>query len=1089
MPDLAELVPDARVTQRRRREAEIARRANRPGLFGAVNDAINSEWASQWAFRQFQRSNFDYDPRFKLDQESLKAFTEGLPRDMWGAFSEAVSLSHAQRIRQQLLDVSEARTRLASLGWTGTGLRMAASVIDPTAIGFTIATAGAAGPAVFGARLTRMQRLIRGGLLAAGTEGSIEAYLASQDPERRAMDILWAGAGAFALGGGANVWVGSRLDKAARRMQKQIEFDEAVDAGLKVTDKGQMYFTDQIDVAKKRELVEALTSQLDLPADELAELRKLPPDEILGRVNTRVPDITYNGSDLNFRNVTDAKSAFGRMRFSMAGKLGQSKVPGVRRLASMLANDPLVKADGSVIPQAASEWVTLEHKVRLARFYRTANTEFKSWAAARSVTLTQRVAGREQFFEDIGLAIRQPRGEYTSNPHVNRVADLMRDEQKELLALAQRYGVKGFENIDELDTYLMRVHSQAKIDQAVVRFGQANVERLIAESMIRASEDLTAAQAAKIARGYLRIVRNLDEFTDVTKARIFSPDQSETLGRILRKEVPGISDSEVEDILMRAAPRVPERGVPGRARRRLDLDESHKIDVTDADGNLIGSLAITDLLENNAETLMHVYSRQILGHSAMSEVFRGMAKSPDDVIDSFDTIIARLRDEGRAEGLSASGMRRLESDLSKLETLHRAVVGLPLGRDTATADALRLMRSYQYIRVMNQVGFAQVAETGMILSNAGLRATLQQMPILRRIFSRARSGELTDAFLRELEAVLAVGTDRLRNQVVARFDAHNAVVEFSGGRFQRTLERGMRFTNDVSFMAPVNIVLQRYAAAAGIQRWANIAASGHIPSRARLASMGLTAKEARAITGQLKKHATMEPGLFGHRITETNVNKWDDEFAASKFVIAMDKWSRRVIQENDIGNLAQWMTTDLGRTIIQFRSFVAVAWEKQFLFNIQMHDWAAFTGLAWTMTFGGLAYIAQTYANSVGRSDRLEFLRERLSTSEIAAAAFQRSGYASFLPGVVDTGAQAVGLEQPFAYGRTQLSSWLNNPSWDFANGLIYRMPRAGLTALADDEEFTQRDARQFTRLLPYQNMLGVKNMVEALSSQLPEAE
>ena len=153
------------------------------------------------------------------------------------------------------------------------------------------------------------------------------------------------------------------------------------------------------------------------------------------------------------------------------------------------------------------------------------------------------------------------------------------------------------------------------------------------------------------------------------------------------------------------------------------------------------------------------------------------------------------------------------------------------------------------------------------------------------------------------------------------------------------------------------------------------------------------------------------------------------------------------------------------------------------------HDWAAFTGLAWTMAFGGLAYIAQTYANSVGRSNRDKFLRERLSTRQIAAAAFQRSGYASFLPGVIDTGAIPLGLEQPFAYGRTQLSSWLNNPSWDFANGLMLRAPRAGLTSLADDDDFTQQDARQFTRLMPYQNMLGVKNMIEALTSELPEAE
>ena len=30
---------------------------------------------------------------------------------------------------------------------------------------------------------------------------------------------------------------------------------------------------------------------------------------------------------------------------------------------------------------------------------------------------------------------------------------------------------------------------------------------------------------------------------------------------------------------------------------------------------------------------------------------------------------------------------------------------------------------------------------------------------------------------------------------------------------------------------------------------------------------------------------------------------------------------------------------------------------------------------------------------------------------------------------------------------------------------------------------------RYFGRLMPYQNMLGVKNMIEALTSELPEAE
>lgn len=1354
-PRPGDMLPPRYPTFAEQREERKQQDESTPGFFEGARHAINSEQMFPWLMRNMDQRDFEFDPDFHLTDDLLKELGEGLPDEMLNGFEDAVSLPHARRIREQLLDVAESRQLLAQMGFTGTALRMGANILDPAAIAIDLGASAIPGvnAAVYGNRLNRLQRLLRGGLLAASVEGGIEAILTTQDPERDATDIVYAATGAFILGGGANALLGS-VEAPMRSMRKEIEAADARALGLDVTEEGEKYFTvgdtpvtmrtaqeiaddpttaiqsaeagasaaiqgkarravsseatdEQVAVVTRSvtddradrtfgrqpiqrqlnewdkqfpsqideeeairfadsdtgntfrwepdtnfggpvptEVYEALEGRLtrsqinrivkgnveggmaedflrgvqddmgvdgyEFFADMVEEMaggdvgrsaralarardggdmfpeeaflahvyditpqratkskqlvvnpNELPngstftihgeehlidvdedgvrrifsdnddfileaierspvdegslripeqpapptisdvdaqrsisltdkldidgesgfPDAILPGAPKRVPDILHNGVDFDTSDLPIPPmevGLVGRLRYSMTGRLMLSKSGEARRLARRLADDALAGTrPGDIKRLSASEWVQLEFKTRMARYYRAALHEFDQVVKAEGVPVHRRFERRRQFFEDVGRAVRRPAGTFTSNPHVNRVADLMRKEHAELLALAQRYQVKGFADIPTNATYLMRVHNRPAIDRLVTRYGRQQIEQLIAGAIASGSESLSEQAAAKIARGYLRVITKLGDDTEISKARMFSTDKSEELAQLLRENVDGITDAEVEDIIYALRPREQGDNTIPRAKRRLDLDETYRMRTEDGD-----VIAIEDILENNAETLMNVYTRQILGASATRQIQRDMSTGADDVIESWDAIANRLRRDGASD-----------ADLSRLETLYKGVAGHRLGDDTKTADTLRVLRSFQYIRVGNQFGFAQTPELANTFANAGFKPILQQMPTLARIFAKARDGRLQDELLREVEAMFGTGTDFLRHQALHRLDENDAMIDFGGGRTvtwdkaEQLLKRGQRFTSMMSGMAPVNTFLQRSTVVAGIQKWMNIAASGRKMSAKRLASMGLTEEMAERIAGQMRRHVTTENGLFGRRVRRLDLDKWDDLEAASNFMAAMDIWSRRVIQENDIGNLAQWMTTDLGKTFIQFRTFVSVAWEKQFLYNVRMRDWETFAQFTGTMVFGGLAYTAQQYANAIGREDREEYLAERLSTTEIAKAAWQRAGWSSILPPIADTALYAIGEDRQFSYARTsQLSgdALFGNPTADMMASLL-NAPRSVIGPARSDYEFSQKDLRAMRNLLPFQNMLGIGNVFNALQANLPE--
>lgn len=1118
-----------------RRRAQRDADSRRPGLIEGAGLAAASEWIVPWMMRSAASGGYGLDPDFELDDGLFKELTEGVNDNLWPMLDNAISLPHARKIRQDMLEIQETRQRLESMGMTGVALRMGALILDPAAIAISLGAAYIGGPAVYGANLTRAQRLIRGGLLASGSEAIIEGALTYHDPERDANDVIIAAVGGGVLGGSLNAWAGHRLLKEADRIKRHAEFDNLVRIASHnwpddprpvqqlvsdelLTDQGRLYFRRQLEPENQAELIEHLITRSGLDpvedADMIQALREMTPEEaasffgtarradVINTVTGRPegvqsgPGVNEFGTmrksnlqagDLDLSQTTDAKASMRWLRFSYSSILGGNKSPLARRTASSMADDALLKADGSSAGESASTWVTRQMNIYRTRYLREYNRAYDAWAKEHNIPVTKRFSAQDEFNREVTNAVRRPRGQYTQDPHVNRMADNIRDMNRELLGLAQRHGVKGFEEVLPNDTYLPRLLRADKMNAAIDRHGMAQVESFFTNAFVRGSDSLTPDNARIIARGYIRTVLKLDDqHSSLQKARMFSGDSAaDELAEVLRDTVPGITESQIQDILYATRTVDPTGNIPPRARRRIRMDENYD------DGS---GLSLADMTEDNASTIFMTYSRQMIGASAAAEVYRAARTSADDVIENFSQLRNRL---ARDMGESGVAPKTIEKHLAHFQALDKHIRGIPLNPDTTSGRVLRILRAYNFMNVGGQFGWAQIPDFGNVVAEMGFKAMLQQSPAFRRVLSRARTGKMTNELLEEVETLMGIGTEPFGSQVIRRFNMSD------GGMMEHTLSgleelgrRGSHAAGYVSLMHPINMTLQRFSAATAMQKLTNMAfdgvRSGNMTKSMarRMASIGLDNPDLQQrIFNEIRQHARVEQGLLGKNLRKINLDGWDDQEAASKFIAAIDRWSRRTIQVPDIGNLHPLMTTELGKVLTQFRTFTLAAWEKQLLHKVQMHDVQAFSAAMWSMLFAGLAYTSQTYLLSIGRDDRDEYLERMLSDEAIAKAAFQRSPWSTFIPPATDTIWGATGGTPVFDARNTGLSTDVifGNPTTSLLQNALYQTPRSIGLAVRGEEEFTQSDARAVARMLPFQRSYGVHNVLNALIGTFPE--
>lgn len=764
--------------------------------------------------------------------------------------------------------------------------------------------------------------------------------------------------------------------------------------------------------------------------------------------------------------VEDAPYAlFGGARFDAVGKLKSDENPYFRQLGIMGEDNVGLNRDGSAAQFSAEEYTNQLMHTSQAGWLRGYGEAFDEFSANTPALSKQ--AKLDQFNDAVMEAVLT--GVSHESKAVNAAAAQTRAFFKRYADEGFSSGSKYFEGFSSNANYLPRIINPEKWDSMIAKYGDSEVVAVIRDAFLRNLDDAATAEAqelaTKLAKGYVANVNNRGVFGSTGALHGIDLNDADALRPLL--EAQGLGKGEIQEVLDGLLKRSNENSGPARTKRRVDLDMMTSRTTPD------GELRIRDLFETDLTHLIRGYSEQVSGHIGLAKV--GIKSQAD-----FEKLLEGAQTWQRENKLNAD-QGSFDRQVKRAQFLYNAITRRQMDStlDRGTKAALRHIRSFNVMRLMNNTGFAQLAEFGNILGRGGVDSMMELMPSFKQIIKdRGKFGRKLDKGLyEELEALSGVGTTDLLGRHYLGWDSMEG--QFSS--MDKTLHNGKRITSHLSGMAYLAPSMQRMAAGVMAHRFAKLAIKPKLTAAhmRELRQLGLDDDMMTRVLGMVKTHATLK----GKRVQSFNMEKWGAQERAN-FGLALQRASRRMIQENSFGGSFPLMHNEAGKLLMQFKSFVINAWTKQTLAGLALHDMRTFMAWAISSFVGGLAYIAQTNVTHYGDDDKLD---ELLTPEKIGAASFARAGWASLVPTAVDSTVPLVtGGYSKGVFSDTRASGQASNvitgsPAYSLVTTLAGTAPVLWMPILEEDFNLTENDAKRVIGLMPFVQAMGIRRQLEAV--------
>ena len=759
---------------------------------------------------------------------------------------------------------------------------------------------------------------------------------------------------------------------------------------------------------------------------------------------------------------------------------------------------------------------------------------------------------------------------------VAEVGEAMRKVNKDILDMAKENNLRWANEVEADPTYMWRKHDDLKWREAEKRLGEAKLIELFTKGFKQANERLTNADATQLATRYVKssLNRNMGRVDDWSMA--FGKGNYIELKRILTDE--GMDPEMAQGIMdrIRVDRREPV-GNPNLKRRALIDEEAfimssespdagpiaRKIsqlrqqiqtksdpaeiaaltkDIENLEAELLTHgqqpFSIHQLMDKNAMSIFDVYSRRMAGDIALAKVRITDPRDGTVIVDGirgddeFDKLLRWNRDwhiEQRNAGVRQYEVKTKDGTIDfktgpfgrreneSLRFIYDRVKGVPDNRYAGSTlyQAMDEWRRFNSMRLMGQVGVAQLGETTHPIAHLSLMSAIQNMPAVKRIVEGDKS-ILNNEFFQFIENIGIAGERLQGNSMFNTVDetAEHGMFPFqrSSSRLTRELQKlnrqGEQLVYEGSGMSGIQQQQFRMVAASFI---ANMAINGkgllkNSPftrgNKQRLLQLNIDEDTAKAIQWLISnKGEVIDKGALGVKIDTLNAHLWGDVdnvagtgISGNSARIAMEeaafKAAHKFIQSNDPTNSAWFMPHPIAKLIFQFRSFPMTAYANQFLYNLHTMDAKSASAFFFTTVMASVARAAQVHANSLGKSPAVaeRYKKKYLDPVELAKAGFERAGWASILPMVIDTGAALAGQDAVFnARSSGQPTEVFGGfPGKSMFDNLSRGM--AGLTRTAmGGQTISEGEARALTRLLPFQNLWGISQALDAMVSPLPD--
>lgn len=1084
MGDIDTTRQDDQFTARQKQIEEDERnRAERKPLSSVAVGSLENEWLLLAPFKFL--GNMPEDPDYVFDDKEAKRVFEGVPTEYLKEFENVVSAQHADAIRSRLMNQLEHNRQISMWGGTGVALNIAAAVTDPAAWAATAAimagTGGLGAPAALGARFGRIGTAALSAAEGAAANAIVDIPLIATNPTKEWSDLKYSIGSGILMGSVFNQY--RHADRVLSEENGLIE-----------------------DMA--RNLHKDPAPQTDTLGSS-AGAKQVGYVEPTLRTDAREQHRAWKEFDKTY------KLAFGQARFDLAAQLGKSGNPMVRGIGKYFVEDATGNAmKGEVTAISATERKRRYQRVADASWAMTFNEQGKAFLKNNNVPWTKADQELSKFSDMVTDYVRAddlakaafPKEVQAAGQQWNKIMQSWWQKANDAGIVRSEMGAQN---------YVPRVPDRSASIDLLTKFGHqknpngeyGGVTKLFSEAIRKNQPEIKPELADKMGFAIADRMYKLGNGQEYTAARALSGEDMDDLRHFLTETKTNgdfLSDAEIEEIMSAVSRKRSEpnkdAGGSSRLKHRIMMDENHEMKLRDANGQEY-AVKVSDFYIRDSNLLMKMYNNQMSGQLALADIKipNPLSDTGELLVDGFrksgdlDTFIEKVRAVADEERKAGNTNLKTERDIENLRFAYNAVAGIPNHKEAGDVHRfMRLLRDFNFGRLMGQVGFSQIPEGSRAVVQMGFKTSYHALPSFRQLMNTIRTGKLTDELGAEIDDMVAIGRDFEISKRLVHTDDFGVPMHLNDGdsKYSKAMgwaEPKMHRINQAvalgSGMVPINNLLQKWAARAFSQKMFQAANGGKALSTERLRLLGMSDTQVSGIYDAIRKHGKNENG----RLTELGIGNWPTAVRGA-YEDALYRGIKGMILENDAGQFAKWMTSPLGKVILQFRSFAVGAYTRGLMQGINMRDFPAAMQLLTGSVIGSLVYAGQSHLQLIGDPDRESKLAQRLEFGNLALAGFMRSSESSLVPMMIDTGAMFTTGETVLDYRSSGITGlWGGNPTGDLLDK-SWQVTSGIMTALFGDD-YSRPDAKAVHDLLPMQRILPMQWMFNFLTAQLPRRE
>lgn len=945
-----------------------------------------------------------YDPDWILGKERGTEILKQYP----AIYHDLILSSHSEyTLNHNLKWINEdivRQQRLDKGGWSATGAGFVAQMLDPTSLAVGVLSGGTTTMIKGGTLATRA---LYGAAIGAGTNAALD-YTSQKlfnDPYADPLMAGVFGAGLGALGGAL-----------ARSGRTPVEANLALESHAKFL-KGLPSTTAEID--------NTVGPKVNLKGNLSAARNPMEMD------NLAVNKDLFDALDIRDEDVP---VGFGgkALRFDVTGQLTTSKNPLTRLLGSIMGEDGAgFKGENKVVEDSVNSRFTAILRKKLGDFETTfmdAQYSYVNDGDFKFYNLVEKQKRIKEFNKAVADEIMEPTA--NSHPEVKRGASAL---QKGFAEFAEDMKKVGMWDGDADAKYLPLVANHRKIAEFDRLVHHEVMEEAIERAILKHSPTLSADLVKRMSKGYYANIRrgaygmetNTDMALQFGDKKAFIDSFMDNLSGDLKfteEELSSVFDT-ISGAVGKKLKEPSSKGV-GYLKKRTLLDHSFTSTIQMRDGSYM-PFRVRDLFEDDAEDLFRRYTRSMSGRLAWAETQIRNPSTGEILMDGIRSEadlnkLKNILDESyRKTGKPRSSyISELDRAKDHINFMWKRINGIPVfGQEKKYGQTINRIKKAQYIRLMSNQALNQVQETWKIFSIVGFRATTMQLASIKDMVRGIASGKYKkDVLLNELQNLTGLGLDNLHSGSALRFSDDVLGAPQSGKltRFvDNVLNAGVKLTTNLSLQNSLMAWQQKVAIKAITQSMSDMGraikrldgtfdfSKLNKHDRKRLATMGMGDKDLSKLFSNLLDHGEYE----GTKIKGINTMKWDPEIV-SKFRIFLNRYTDRVIQQNDFGSLAAWMSRPTASLILQFRPFVLGAWAKSALWSVNhglLTDPRMMVHMLGELASGVATQVVRKAPLLITAAGAAKYWEELSDPVELIKNGWARTATSSILPMMLDT--------------------------------------------------------------------------------------